>query len=255
MAFRRRRKPRVVWLPASPIHTLQTQDPGLETGEWAKSVAITLSYGGSAGSTYFLDPEPIVLDPPPELTASTISDIENSGYRLRRVVGSIFVKSDSGVVSLGEPNVAPDAWLVSAGLIILRVTDAGVPLSSFSQVQGAGRIDEVADPYIWHRSWMLGDPTAYFNIQDPVNNGVIPLTFWPFDNTRYGSVREGTHIDAKTARRVGPEERLFLVASATQWNGSENQNNALAGAITIDLKVRCLGTVITSSGNRRNASR
>lgn len=63
---------------------------------------------------------------------------------------------------------------------------------------------------------------------------------------------EGPHVDAKTARIVGPDQRLFLVVTNTIQGGSAAGGVSSCEVIT-DLRV--LASMRSSQGNRRNASR
>lgn len=243
--MRRRRKPRVVWLPPAASDRLGANPAiaGFQQGAFDFFLDI-LGPGSVTGNTAtgyvaINSDLPSAEFQASNVAAVSLSDIENSGYRLRRVVGKIFVSMfQSLAVSEDIPQV-----LVTAGLIVLRVDGSGTPLSAADpRAYDPSSITNWGDPWIWRRSWMLSN----FTEADPLG---LPL--FPDTNTNFPSALDGPHVDAKTARRIGPEERLFLIASATvaKAGGGGNAHISITG------ELRCLGTMVTSAGNRRNASR
>lgn len=68
-----------------------------------------------------------------------------------------------------------------------------------------------------------------------------------------GSLYTGPHVDQKTARVVGPEERLFLDVTATVL--FDGAGAATTTGFLIHSNLRVLGSMRTQLGNRRNASR
>jgi len=62
---------------------------------------------------------------------------------------------------------------------------------------------------------------------------------------------DGPHFDTKVKRRIGDEERLMAIVSATNISGDAD----LANAIRFTFDWRILATPLRVSGNRRNASR
>lgn len=89
--------------------------------------------------------------------------------------------------------------------MVLRVSSVtGLPLSGVSDKSyNPLSRDAVRDPWIWRRVWMLSNGS-----QD--TSDVIEEAFGqgPQTTAEYGSIQDGGHIDAKTARVIGPEERL-----------------------------------------------
>lgn len=232
----RRTKPRVVWLPNTNANSL---------GNFQGSTAQTFVVGtvGGVGDSA-VGEIPIVIDgvqDPIGAEDVSLSDIFNSGYRLRRIVGKIFC-------SVGIDDESASRVLVTVGLIVRRAETLGV---SYAFATGDERlinpsdIDNASDPWIWRRAWILNNG-ASSNV-DPFYNTAPPT------NIQCGSVSDGPHVDVKTARIVGPEERLFLNASVTILNPATNPELLTNVQFIADL--RCLATLSTSVGNRRNASR
>lgn len=241
----RRNKPRVVWLPTTNSFSVDT-DGNPPRSMWqfasASNSAITDVTGGNV--TFEI---PVVQDGAlsgPLAETSTLSDIENSGYRLRRIVGKIYVFIGQTTIGTTQD---PVLFGVTAGLIIRR-TDPGTGGSLAANVGSEeispADIENSMDPWIWRRSWILGDNAPVAGV--PQNNAQTQNFGAP-----YPGALEGPHVDQKTARIVGPEERLMLdISTTTLVAGSANGGPTL---VVTDLRV--LASMRMSSGNRRNASR
>lgn len=188
---------------------------------------------------------PLVSDlPAPAFQGSgvaidTLSDIFNSGYRLRRIVGKIFVDLSQPAVAGGE---CPEV-LVTAGIIVTRVNNDGTPVQADAQQQSPAIINNWSDPWIFRRSWKLS------NFLEAEAEG---FALWPENNGQYGSIADGPHIDQKTARIIASEERLFLYATVTAPKLSSGAGNFVCH---IDTDLRFVATLRQNAGNRRNATR
>jgi len=234
----RRRKPAVAWLP----HV--AHDATGTTSYWYDTQAVSLTASVITTSIYSLVP-----DYPAEAIRAagalpSLADFEAGGYRLRRLVGKIFVGMDNEQPSQG--NTSPVACLAGAGFIVLRVEEqTGAPLVTAASHYSPLDLDATRDPWIWRRTWLLQN--------DFSGLATAPQAGWQFPRTNcdYGSVQDGPHIDAKTARRIGAEERLFFVMSNVPLGGTTTQN----GLIRYALDYRVLASPIKIIGNRRNASR
>lgn len=235
--MRRTRKAAVVWLPNDGGNTLQAGTNVF------KQFQLDIPGPPSIGVTGII---PLTVDFPAALgTQDTLSDYEGSAYRLRRIVGKCFVTAEQDAE---PPTGSPSGCIVTAGFIVLRVDPNGSPLAGLAAFASYSPqlLDSERDPWIWRRSWIL-------------SNGSLQLTggatgfnaTFPFTNTEYGSVADGPHIDAKTARAVKDEERLFFVASGIALDGA--QGTSIAARVILDY--RLLASMYKASGNRRNASR
>jgi len=239
--MRRRIKPRVVWLPQTNANSFGDLSTVYQ--------AFPLPIVGNTGVSAVVE-LPMVLDN--QATAAgvadvTLADINSSGYRLRRIVGKLWL-SYSQTGSAEEP--PPVQVIVTAGFIIRKANPAtGFSLASTvdADLINPGKIENSGDPWIWRRSWTLANR---------LNLGTDPEVS-PFPGSNFGanggSVADGPHIDQKTARIVGQEERLFLSVSATVFE--QSIDNQAVGIVTICTDVRCLASMRTTTGNRRNASR
>lgn len=259
----RKRKPKVVWLPSDINNRLATAPSPATDGSQSQTI-IKIFTGNPFGAVPVTEEIPIVkdffvgaagagtslVDP-----SSTLADIAQSGYRLRRIVGKLsFSVQQKNAVDDGDGS----SWMVTAGFIIRRISDlgAGAGISLADVAGGAGGLiistvsfDNVMDPWIWRRSWRLNDNLAILSDTTPVPNRDV----FPPSNDKYGGgVLDGPHVDAKTARVVGPEERLFLSVTVEGLDGNAQGN---PGAILMLGDLRVLASLKSNTGNRRNASR
>lgn len=254
--MRKRRKSRVVWLPPDIGNRLGTAPSDVTNPEIGSSHIIAVLTGPPLGDPAVTSEFPIVLDQGSasiggpqgfsDLKQTSLSDVAQSGYRLRRIVGKLFFGAapSTARVLADVKNV-----IVTAAFIIRRVDATG---NSLAAASGGGlqlstntaTMNNIMDPWIWRRSWILS------NTFDPSSTDAA--LFGQQNNITYGSAVDGPHVDAKTARIVGPEERLFLDVT-TQGIDGNAQSDPLAIVLVGDIRV--LGTLRTNVGNRRNASR
>lgn len=245
----KRRGPRVVWLPVSRenrINATGAATSGLQNAGFAVALDVPTP-DTPDGVTLAI---PVVADNPQNLAltgnVTTLSDIENSGYRLRRIVGKIVVQ----VAQVTEATLWKHCQ-ITCGFIILRVGPDGQPLTfaSTPDAYSVASIDSNSDPWIWRRSFWLGNNAAIISAGVSGEN----FAFWPETNLTAGSALDGPHVDQKTARIIGPEERLFFVATGVGLDSVAQQT--LVNTVRIFGDIRVLASMRTTSGNRRNASR
>lgn len=249
----RRRKPRVVWLP-------QTNANSIGTGTQVYQLAV-ISVAGVTG-TSLTSEIPLVLDNQQEafdVNSPSLSDIESSGYRLRRIVGKLFVEASQFEIGNGSGVTAVASAIVTAGIIVRRADSAtgGSYAAATGQAEiDTGTVENTGDPWIWRRSWTLGNNGALQLLSGIAPNQTSRQSFPTTNFTELaGGIADGPHIDQKTARIVSNEERLFLDVTCTVLG--EGPNPSTDGPIVIAYwtDFRILGSLMTSAGNRRNASR
>lgn len=97
--MRRKTKPRVVWLPNTNANSF---------GAFGRSTSQTfvVDNPSTAPGAVTVGEIPIVIDSQDDALdpATSLSDIENSGYRLRRIVGKIVILTDQSN-DAGEPHI------------------------------------------------------------------------------------------------------------------------------------------------------
>lgn len=247
--FRRRRN-NVSWFP-----TLQ-QEPDIPEGctgttfvDWPNwligSITVNPSADCPGEKTQVIDltwdfpvEEELFVDQVPSL-----ADFQGSGWRLRRMVGNLTVAAFD--ISQTQTQVSAQPCMIGAGLIVLKVDDGGNPLqpdASYSPLKWKN----IRDPWAWRRTWVL-QPNYYSA------GGFIEHQTYPATNVEYGTAVGGPYFDAKTNRRIGQEERLFLCIDAQRRNFSAIPQS-VATSIEWTLDYRLLGNLMKET-NRRNASR
>lgn len=236
--MRRRSKPKVVWLPTTNSFSVDADgDPPRSAWQFASAVITDDNITGAVTTFEIPVIQDGALSGPLEPT-STLSDIENSGYRLRRIVGKVFVF----IAQVGVNSAS--LFGVTAGFIIRR-TDPGTGGSLAAAIGpeeiNPADIENSMDPWIWRRSWILGNNSGSTNNAQTQNFG-----------NGFQTALDGPHVDQKTARVVGPEERLVLDISATTLIPGPIEEGPSLIVVT-DLRV--LASMRVSVGNRRNASR
>jgi len=245
---RRIKRPKVVWLPSDLNDRVgQAEDTPAADGHDCSVGIFGLDVDGFDGTFATISSTtlvtPVVKDSPIGLgvAEATLSDIEGSAYRLRRIVGKIYVECFQVEAAVGEPT----DFIASAGFIILRTDDLGAPMN-IPDTYNVNSLDSQGDPWIWRRSWRVANNTAR-------PNSALAICA-PSNHAYYGGgVLDGPHVDAKTARIVSNEERLFLVLTVIPLDGNLNDQNQARVLFLTDLRV--LASMRTQAGNRRNASR
>jgi len=250
--FARRRKPLVQWLPVFG-------DGGDETNEAAIGIRTELILSGDPAETR-VDAVGLTFDYTDSAeTAQAAGDdnrtlrdlVAGSAYRLRRIVGKLFA---SWYNNSGDSIAArPDAIDYAAGFIVVRTDDNGNPYTDFEEVHPLSQ-DSADDPWIWRRRWFFG------TLKAGDTPGGSPAKAWgssfPLSTATYGSVADGPHIDQKTARVIGRQERLFFVQAARVFATLNSGTFTQPGGVVSYLDYRLLGSLFsTTKGNRGNTSR
>lgn len=240
---RRTKRPKVVWLPCSITERLGIIGNATEFDPSLGEILITTA-GGTTRGDQQTAVTAVVKDEAQAIAGQSLSDIEGSAYRLRRIVGKIWVELlDS---ETGQTATTTNFFYVTVGFIILRTAANNSPMSVVLSDYNCAAVNAQGDPWIWRRTWQVGGINTV---------GAANTTFTERDNTNWKpgfAAIDGPHIDAKTARIVSNEERLFLVSTVTAGDGAAGGDPRQV-LITTDLRV--LASMRTMAGNRRNASR
>jgi len=269
----RRRKRRLNWFPplGSPF---SVNDDILRFGGVTFQVAIS---GDGAvvfteiPLTFDFGQEAILADANDPNRLPSLADLTLSSWRLRRVVGKIFAAyNPDGSGNLDPNQTAYPACAFAAGLMV-RATNELATASTNVDLWNA---DDYDDPWLWRRSWILGQDSR-FDIETTPGGVIsarhgVPGTgtagpngldessaFARFPNTtaHYGSVQDGGHIDQKTNRVIGPEDRLFMhfATKGLPVQPQVGRGQEVSHVVGM-FDLRYLGHPMSST-NRRNASR
>lgn len=251
----RRSKPRVVWLP-------QTNANSIGEGNLVYQLGL-IEVAGATGQSETAE-IPLVLDAQQSAVQSadpSLADLESSGYRLRRIVGKLWCEVAQDEFDQAVTHTKPSSCIVTAGIIVRRAGFDGISYASQSGIIGeeinAGFIENTGDPWVWRRSWTLGNNAASQLLYTPGDGVTRTRQFFPTNNFSElaGGIADGPHVDQKTARIVSSEERLFLDVTVTVLGESPGQPDPNPITVAFWTDFRILGSLRTTSGNRRNASR
>lgn len=255
---RKRRRAKYTWLPvlgeavADTVNGTQINDSiGGDITQFAGTIP------GTDGEVVSLIIRPLVFDAPREssgvgIDATTpMGEFLQNEYFIKRIVGKLFL----GIAPLAElsATLAPAAAKITSGLFIARADDndvgAGDPIGAATVPSrllnyNPENAATAREPWIWRRSWILSSPA--FNVDgtaDTKKHGVTGI-IGPSSNAAYGSVLDGPHIDAKTARRVRQDERLFFAQAVRVFPlGGSAVSNERELEIKGHLELRVLGQV------------
>jgi len=179
--------------------------------------------------------------------------VSSNAYRLRRLVGKLFIYN-FGDPSVGFATRAP-LTQVSSAFIVCRTDTYGNATTDFDSVNPLAQ-DAANDPWIWRRSWIFGQSYQAVDSLSPYSPAAYAMGAFPVGTPHYHGALDGGHIDAKTARVIGQEERLYWVTAArclsyTFTSPGDSESNYVHGL----LECRALASLKFGSGNKRNASR
>lgn len=245
----KRRRPNVVWLPTATESGALGQQSGTistSTDSGIKRYLVQVPATASAG-TYAVHIAPVVGDwsnteamlvgPG---TNNTFADMYSAGYKLRRLVGWIWPCLEQAADDVD----APVNFVVTAAFQVMQINDAGDPIDAEAGIPDM--YGNQGNPWIWRRSWIMtqygrasnGQPTyGVANVADASLN-----------------IRESAFFDAKTARTIGRDQRLFLCMQATALDG--DPVGAAASNVIFFTNYRTLGTLTRGApGNRRHSTR
>lgn len=251
--MRKRRKRQVAWFP-----TRWFEDPGSLSGPSnAGHQPLVITRDGTP-SLFFV---PLVLDQPVEeinvsttaIDRVTIQDIvQGNEYIVRRIVGKCW----HVVSNEGDPeNFAfPPAALITMGIFVARTEDEdptnyGFPIGATTDVvrnYSPQYPNNIREPWMFRRTWLLGNNAMFLNS----SNEKLAYAQFPPTNSQAPSSLDGPHIDAKSARRVHGDERLWMVVETRAWPPPSGPSTYdLDGHMTTTWDFRVLGT-LTKARNR-----
>lgn len=161
--------------------------------------------------------------------------VEGQDWLLKRLVGKIFLTTGQ----LQTNTTGWDAVRITAGFFVARAEDDQQnQVDLFEEEFNTMAADNVQDPWIWRRSWMLSSRVT-----------TTPNSGFAGNNTILGAgIFDGPHIDSKVARRITREHRLWFVVNAAGFDvdgdpaggrAAETENPFISG--WLDLRV--LGTM------------
>lgn len=249
----RRRRRRVAWLPPHAGEALEGAEGILTTGRTFQLFVL------NTGLTN-LAIDPVAEDTPADeenvavAAPGKMNLILGQEYVLKRIVGNIHVQFVPQRQASDDPS-SPFAAYVVAGFFVARAehdqTDLpiGAVGTNARDNYSPFLANNMREPWIWRRSWILGNQAqkeaniAAARANLAINPSAVTGAAWNFpgSNAEYGDIRQGCHIDAKTGRRIGNDDRLFFAISVVQYPIGSTSN--LTGLVEGVYDVRLLGAL------------
>jgi len=236
MAFKRRRR-KYTWLP------VESREVGSEP---YFNIAGVETFGIEVGPTpamvtWAINP----VDVPAEQGAWAggnadglrLGDVLGSEYVLKRIVGKFHAGLSQTTPVVGDS--APAA-LVAAGFFVARAAgeDMSAPightgdnLETFDNYSALA-VDTTREPWIWRRNWILGNP-----LSGSETGPYAAFQGFPPTTAHYGSVLDGPHIDAKTGRRIGQDDRLWFQVTVVGYPFDPDYNELTFLNFTLDYRL------------------
>lgn len=171
--------------------------------------------------------------------------VEGQDWFLKRIVGKLAIacctRSTATDGDTSWPNV-----LVGAGFFVAKAEDNN-PEQPDLEVQEYDPLgsENVRQPWIWRRTYVLTDS----NITTPGGNPTRYPVFTT-NNLLLASGLDGPHIDAKTARRIRREERLWFVTTMTPFHYASDSGGSVSAStmqVSVNLDYRILGAMRRST--------
>jgi len=260
---RKRRRTRYTWLP-NLGQEVSTTEPSEFLSNFNLGLTAPADGGQEVGVT------PLIYDfvqEQDDITAefASLNFLIGNEYLLRRVVGKIHV-AYAWFIQTGVGTTIPASEVLAVqctvGLFVARAGDVSDGTGGNGPIgsQAAGIAvrnynpqarDCIREPWLWRRQWVLGTGIDNAGQANDVsgnpriaNGNFHDSRGFPATNAHYGSVADGPHIDAKTLRRVGQNDRLWLAATVNYYPPNTQQVNAnIPQGVTINVDLRFLGAL------------
>lgn len=208
---RRKRGSRGTWLPVLPTTLAQAEGPD-QFATWYESPYSAAVQDSPASHVFPAQAVPVVPDftfQDSDLTAgvTTLRDmVEGQDYVLKRTVGKVWASSQQ-VADAEGPN---GPFIFCIAMAVLPVQDdqqdvPALPNDDFNPLLSQNS----QQPWLWRRTWILQN-TIGASAQQGNWPAVGAQSTW-----QYGSIADGGHLDTKVARRLTKDQRLFIIAAAS----------------------------------------
>lgn len=265
--MRRRRRFKGTWLPnIGIVNAIPTRAPTA-----GREMVVTIGAGSNevVGGVV-----PIIMDEPQEPDTFTpdipLAYFTANEYSIRRIVGKCWIqaRADWKATSTANLNSSSPCALVTSGLFVARAgtedisaTNPDVPIGWVAEGAFSYNPDipnAIREPWIWRRQWVIGNPSITNQLWQnmTVDPGITrPMLAWdlPANNFIGRAVADGPHIDAKTRRRVGNDDRLWWCVFAQNFPRDTDATNDYTVDLNLDchLDVRVFGA-LRKARNRGN---
>jgi len=253
--MRGKRRKRYTWFPTN-FQTYSTSD---EASLERNIQGISFLDMETNGANPHFAISPLVLSDSPRESdvgdSFTLNDIVGNEYIVKRIVGKFHAGAWIDTSVDFAPNIAGQ---LTFGIFVARAdTDApSVPLGADGSAAEAytsfnpQAVETEREPWMFQRTWIMGcmNDTGTLGLAVSPKGAGFSRAF-PTSTGAFGSLHAGPHIDIKTARRVGADERLYAAVSWEKWPRIDGENN-LTYSIRCDahFSYRVLGAIRKAKG-------
>lgn len=224
--MRRRRRTRYTWFPQLG----EVGEGGQANSTAGARIQFSWDASGDPGDVTIFPVLPDAVDEEP--TDDTNDQLQNflkQEYVLKRIVGKLHIALEPR--AFDPSTLISTHCIVGAGFFVSRASGGGndaQPIEGSTSTDrrlnyGPLNLSTTREPWIWRRTWALSIPNVSTSFASATSKVGDILAIGRFPNHNYGgSVADGPHIDAKVARRVGQDDRLFFAiqAIATDFAGT-----------------------------------
>lgn len=243
--MRRKSRQKFTWMPTLGSRLNQDGEPGYAPNVIRFQATPELSQAIPPDLTGALVNQAIIPDFPVDVTDDTagqytLRDItEGQDWILKRMVGKFHAVVQGPAY---EDGVNWPFVYVTLGFYVARAIDGepnDVDLTA-AEFDPQG-VDNIRQPWIWRRTWLLGNPFYVRQADVPITGFSIPCS-----TMEMGSVADGPHIDSKIARRVLREQRLWVTMSVMGWHptlGNVTGSKFFQPIVYAHLDLRILGAM------------
>lgn len=201
-----------------------------------------LAGAGTRGGVPAIFIVPVIQDKPLEPgaqneVAGSLNNVVGNEWFCERIVGDIFVGTRLGVTE----DQGPRTIAVTCGFFVARAgdTNQNLPIGATNGTAAETHVNyspaalnAVREPWMWRRTWVLG---RTFNESDGLAQN-------PSVNSFYATLANGPHVDCKSVRRIGNDERLWFAVTCTDISiGFPNPTEA--GLVDVMTDLRVLGAL------------
>jgi len=212
--MRRRKRAKYTWMPT--LGGVSTSgDTSRGTAAFGQIIDVDSDTAVRNGFVTSLVPDETFQPDAAQTEQVSLRDFtEGQDWFLKRIVGKVWVGVAQSIPSVQDQVSWRNCWVTAAFFVAkAKDTNPEVPDLDFDEYDPQ-ESQNVRQPWIWRRSWLLTDfgvtPNTHRQYSYPSSNTL---------NTGSGQM-DGPHVDAKTARRIRREERLWFVAAAYGFSGA-----------------------------------
>lgn len=212
--FRRRRK-RVTWLPTNKTDIQRIGQDPFESTLFRES----FTFAENVDVAHIVIPlNPFDEPTEPDSTTGTLQDVVGNEYVTERIVGNAYIHAVQ--IAAGATTNTLPAVVVAMGIFVGRADGASPdnPIGSANVEESSRNYNPLdnqtqREPWMFRRTWALSTMlprTSDFGTSFQYTNRDFERMY-PTTTAGYHGLRTGPFFDVKSRRRIGQDDRLWLV--------------------------------------------